>query len=64
VPADRADTIFRPFVTSKARGTGLGLSISRRIIELHGGTLRLDNPGEPGASFTLTLATTLPPPHA
>jgi hypothetical protein len=58
VPADRADAIFKPFVTSRTRGTGLGLSMSRRIVELHGGRLELDNPGEPGASFTFTL------PHA
>jgi signal transduction histidine kinase len=55
VPADRAATLFRPFVTTKTRGTGLGLSISRRIVELLGGQLTLDNPGEPGASFTFTL---------
>ena len=56
VPVDRAETVFRPFATTKARGTGLGLSISRRIMELHGGSLTLDNPGQPGASFTFTLA--------
>lgn len=55
VPADQAGAIFRPFMTTKARGTGLGLSISRRAIELQGGTLTLDNPGRPGASFTFTL---------
>lgn len=57
VPADRAESIFRPFVTTKHDGTGLGLATSRRLIELHGGRLRLDNPGEPGASFTFTLRT-------
>jgi two-component system sensor kinase FixL len=55
VPADKADAIFRPFMTTKAQGTGLGLATSRRLIELHGGRLRLENPGEPGASFTFTL---------
>jgi signal transduction histidine kinase len=49
------DQVFRPFFTTKARGTGLGLSISRRIAEMQGGSLTLDNPGEPGAAFTLTL---------
>lgn len=63
VPVDRADAIFRPFVTSKTRGTGLGLSITRRIVELHGGRLVLDNPGEPGASFTFTLPPALADSH-
>jgi signal transduction histidine kinase len=55
VPADRADAIFRPFVTTKPRGTGLGLATSRRLIELQGGRLTLENPGQPGACFTFTL---------
>jgi hypothetical protein len=56
VPVDRAETVFRPFATTKARGTGLGLSISKRIMELHDGSLTLDNPGQQGASFTITLS--------
>jgi two-component system sensor kinase FixL len=55
VPADRAEAIFRPFVTTKPRGTGLGLATSRRLVELQGGRLWLDNPGAPGACFTFTL---------
>lgn len=55
-----AETIFRPFVTTKASGTGLGLAISRRLVELHHGRLWLDNPGEPGASFTFSLPVTEP----
>ncbi|MGE5199202.1 MAG: sensor histidine kinase, partial [Rhodospirillaceae bacterium] len=55
VPADRAEAIFRPFVTTKPRGTGLGLATSRRLVELQGGRLWLENPGEPGARFTFTL---------
>lgn len=55
VPADRADAIFRPFVTTKPRGTGLGLATSRRLVELQGGQLWLENPGQPGACFTFTL---------
>lgn len=57
VPIAQRDAIFRPFVTTKARGTGLGLAISRRLVELHGGRLSIENPGHQGASFAFTLPT-------
>ena len=39
VPAERRQSIFEPFVTTKVRGTGLGLPMAVRITEAHGGTL-------------------------
>lgn len=59
IPPERAAAIFEPFVVgSDARsggGSGLGLSITRRLVELHGGTITLDNhPGE-GAAFLIRL---------
>lgn len=47
--------IFDPFFTTKTSGMGLGLSISRRIIEDHGGILRLTETSSKGCTFEITL---------
>ena len=53
VAQDAEGAIFDPFFTTKAvgKGTGLGLSISHKIVEEHGGELRL-LPGAPGGGAT------------
>jgi signal transduction histidine kinase/DNA-binding response OmpR family regulator/ligand-binding sensor domain-containing protein len=38
-----------------AGGTGLGLPITRRLVELHGGSIRLESEGRKGAAFIFTL---------
>jgi signal transduction histidine kinase len=45
------DSIFQPFVTTKATGTGLGLSICRTIVENHGGKLALAHTSARGSIF-------------
>jgi signal transduction histidine kinase len=47
--------VFDPFFTTKSSGTGLGLSISKKIIEDHGGKLRLTKTSSNGCTFEITL---------
>jgi signal transduction histidine kinase len=62
IPADRLVVIFQPFVQGvqdlarSTGGLGLGLSLVRRILELHGGTVRAesDGPGT-GAEFLVRI---------
>jgi signal transduction histidine kinase len=51
------ETIFEPYVTTKATGTGLGLAIARKIAIEHGGDLVLapDRAPTGGARFVVTL---------
>ena len=68
IPAARRAHIFEPFVTgSDARstpGSGLGLSIARRIVEKHGGTIRLTEAPVPPrvTEFCITLPLAGPDP--
>ena len=55
ITLDNEHQIFDPFFTTKPTGMGLGLSITRRIIEDHGGDLRLTETNSNGCTFEITL---------
>jgi len=56
IPEDRLGEIFKPFVTTKSTGTGLGLAICRKIVEEHGGTIRVESTPSGGARFLIHLS--------
>jgi signal transduction histidine kinase len=53
--ADQRARIFEPFFTTKTKGTGLGMAIARRIVDAHGGAIRVGEGHGPGAEIVLTL---------
>ena len=55
LPAEIADSLFMPFVTTKSHGLGIGLAIVRSIVDAHGGTIVARNNPDGGATFTVTL---------
>jgi two-component system, NtrC family, nitrogen regulation sensor histidine kinase NtrY len=54
LPAENRNRLAEPYMTTREKGTGLGLAIVKRIMEEHGGRLRLtDAPNGQGATVTL-----------
>ncbi|MFB3920987.1 MAG: PAS domain-containing sensor histidine kinase [Terriglobia bacterium] len=60
IPEPIRDNLFRPFVSyGKTHGTGLGLAVVQKIVQDHGGRVRVESSSE-GTSFELTLPLTVP----
>ncbi|MCP1335779.1 sensor histidine kinase NtrY-like [Futiania mangrovi] len=60
LPGDLRHRLTEPYVTTRDKGTGLGLAIVEKVMDDHGGTLRVsDAPDGRGASMTLVF----PRPH-
>jgi two-component system sensor histidine kinase PilS (NtrC family) len=58
IPPEVIDRIFDPFFTTRREGSGLGLATVHRIIESHGGSLRVESAVGAGTTFRIRL------PHA
>lgn len=56
IPAEVMERIFDPFFTTKRDGTGLGLATVHRIVEGHGGSLRVESRAGEGTCFRVHLA--------
>jgi signal transduction histidine kinase len=57
---EQRQRIFDPFFTTKTKGTGLGMAIAKRIVDAHGGQIRVGNDAAPGAEILLTLPRDVP----
>jgi two-component system, NtrC family, nitrogen regulation sensor histidine kinase NtrY len=57
LPKENRNRLAEPYMTTREKGTGLGLAIVKRIMEEHGGRLRLqDAPSGTGAQVTLEFS--------
>ncbi len=58
IPKDRQDEVFELFKRIKDNeqtGTGVGLSICKRIVDIHGGRIWIENAPDSGTVFHFTL---------
>ncbi|MFB1486807.1 MULTISPECIES: ATP-binding protein [unclassified Thiocapsa] len=57
IPAHLLARLTEPFFSTKANGTGLGLAIVRRLVEQHGGEMRIASDHATGTEVRLTFPT-------
>lgn len=55
IPGGDLENIFDPYYTTKSSGTGLGLAIVHRIVEAHGGEIRVRSEAGRGTTFIILL---------
>lgn len=61
IPSDIRDRIFDRFVqaddsaTRSREGAGIGLALTRTLVDLHGGTIRVESTSEAGTTFAVVL---------
>jgi two-component system, NtrC family, sensor histidine kinase PilS len=58
IPKNNLGKIFLPFFTTKKRGSGLGLAAVHRIVDLHGGWIKVESREGQGTRFGVCLPRT------
>jgi len=55
IPKQNLDKIFLPFFTTKKEGSGLGLAAVHRIVDLHGGWIKVESQERQGSRFVVCM---------
>ena len=55
ISAEDQTNIFNPYFTTKKKGTGLGLAIAFKIIESHGGSIKIESAKGKGTMFVISI---------
>jgi two-component system sensor histidine kinase PilS (NtrC family) len=55
IPKKNLDKIFLPFFTTKKQGSGLGLAAVHRIVDQHGGWIKVESTEHHGTRFVVCL---------
>ncbi len=55
IPAEVLPKLFTPLFTTKAQGMGFGLAICKRIVEVHGGTIKVESIKDKGTKFIINM---------
>jgi two-component system, NtrC family, sensor histidine kinase PilS len=61
IPDRERERIFDAFYSTRERGLGLGLAICKRIVDAHGGEIRVEPGEERGTVFEIVLPAAEPP---